>query len=255
VTVPADAIPYTKHGSIAHAEWGHHVTFHGLSRIRWTYHGRPAIDEDRVDIEYQFTSAADSAVFQADVRHADLLGTFDAETVRTYGDGGWGIASGQSVKLWRAREAEQAVSLSFYASRKHDDCEFPLGWFLPVFTADDDAATVELSFVRNPGSSADGDDARTTVPLGWRLLRRLSGGSSRLNLTLLAGTSPSESWASVAATSSSSLGGFSSVGSRSGPSLTRAQKMARRAREFRHLRIEFALPEEGDPDAGGSPLG
>jgi hypothetical protein len=250
--VPADAIPYTKHSSIARTEWGHHVTFHGLSRVRWTYNGRPAVDEDRADVDYQFADAADGARFQEDVRRMDLLGAFDAETVRTHGDRGWGVASGQRVQLWRSREADGVASLSFFASRKQDHCEFPLGWFQRAFTADDDNAAVELSFVRSPGS-AEADDSQTTVSRRRRLLRRLSGssgsgGSSRSGASPAA--EPSESPASVAATSSSSIGG-SSGGSRSGPSLTHAQKMAGRARGFRYLRIEFAVPEAGEKDAGG----
>jgi hypothetical protein len=213
------------------------------------FKGRPVIDEDRANVNYQFADAADLARFQSDVRVMELLGTFDAETVRAHGDEGWGVASGQRVQLWRSREPDGAASLSFFASRRGHHCEFPLGWFQKV-TADDKNAAVKLAFVRNPGV-ADVDDSQTVV---WRLLRRLSSGSSGSHVGsngAVAGTSPSESSGSVAATSSSSIGGSSGGSSGRGwPSPTHAQKMARRARGFRHLRIEFAVPKAGERDAG-----
>lgn len=250
LAVPADAMPYTKHSSMKQTEYGHHITFHGMSRVRWTYNGKPVIDEDRNDVEYQFNDEAQYEAFQQDVRGQDLLDTFDAETVRVHRHSDWGVASGQDLKLWRSREADGAASISFFANSIQDHCEFPLDWIQRVFTADDEHARVELTFVRSPGGGgADADDAQTTVSRRRQFLRRWSGSSgsgsrSNVSLALPAAPTGSPSTASVAATSSSS------IGSRSGPSLTHAQKMAKRARDFRYLRIEFLVPGEREKDTG-----
>jgi hypothetical protein len=209
--------------------------------VRWTYNGLPAVDEDRADVEYQFNDAAVCARFQEDVRAMDLRGTFDAETLRTHSDSKWGAASLQDVKLWRSRGPDGAASLSFFASRRQHHCEFPLEWFQRVLRLDGKRAAVELTFVGSPGGAAEADDAQEAASLKKKVLRSLSFGSASRSSVNLAAASPSSS--SVAATSSSSsVGGPSSAasGSSSGPSLTHAQKMARRAREFQYLRIEFA---------------
>lgn len=210
--------------------------------MRWTYNGLPAVDEDRTDVEYQFNAESACARFQEEVRGMHLLGTFDAETVRTDSDSTWGVASGQDVKLWRSREPDGVASLSFFASRRDDHCEFPLEWFQRVLRLDGKRAAVELAFVGCPGGAADADDAAATASRTQRIMRSLSFGSvSRLSVSLVAAAGPSRSSSSVAAMSSSSVGGSSAVSSRSGgPSPTHKQNMAECARDFRHLRIEFA---------------
>lgn len=143
-THPHETFPYTKHS-----------TFKELRRVTFRARQMCTVNENEkrimhnnYEVEYRFTQDDFLKTFQSDARDKDLIGTFEADTIKTR----HGRHQNEQIKIWKSRELDQTASLTFFPNGeeqlRHIECA--LKWFVVPYKKDEHKRTGVLELLKPP---------------------------------------------------------------------------------------------------------